>query len=80
MLALALKYALSPAGKAVGVVLLVGVIIGCVYVKGRADGRARVLSQLADDRITILKDGKKIDEQVLAADDDALCALLGGCV
>lgn len=75
-----LGMALSPVGKAVGVVLLAAALVGGVYVKGRADGRAGVLSKLADDRITILKDGKKIDEQVLAADDDALCALLGGCV
>ncbi|WP_287384967.1 hypothetical protein [Mesorhizobium sp.] len=75
-----LGMALSPVGKAVGVVLLAAALVGGVYVKGRADGRASVLSKLADDRITILKDGKKIDEQVLAADDDALCALLGGCV
>ncbi|RWE90213.1 hypothetical protein [Mesorhizobium sp.] len=75
-----LGMALSPVGKAIGVVLLAAALVGGVYVKGRADGRARVLSQIADDRITILKDGKKIDEQVLAADDDALCALLGGCV
>ncbi|TIL36233.1 hypothetical protein [Mesorhizobium sp.] len=75
-----LGMALSPVGRAVGVVLLAAALVGGVYVKGRADGRAGVLSHLADDRITILKDGKKIDEQVLAADDDALCALLGGCV
>ncbi|RWG39431.1 MAG: hypothetical protein E5X40_14400 [Mesorhizobium sp.] len=75
-----LGIAFSPIGRAVGVVLLAAALVGGIYVKGRADGRASVLSKLADDRVTILKDGKKIDEQVLAADDDALCALLGGCV
>lgn len=50
-----------------------------VYVKGRADGRAAVTAKLAEDRITLLKDGKEIDHEVLAADDAGLCAILGGC-
>jgi hypothetical protein len=70
---------LSPAGKAVGGILAVLAVSGAIYAKGRLDGRASVLSGLADDRITILKDGKEIDDEVLAADDDLLCALLGGC-
>lgn len=45
-----------------------------------AEGRASILARLADDRITILRDGKEIDNAVLQADDDELCRLLGGCV
>lgn len=70
---------LSPAGKAVGGVLAVLAVAGAIYVKGRVDGRASLLSGLAEDRITILKDGKEIDDEVHAADDAVLCALLGGC-
>lgn len=43
-------------------------------------GRQSILTQLADDRISVLKDGRKIDEEVLTADDAELCKLLGGCV
>lgn len=42
-------------------------------------GKDTVLARLKDQRIEVLKDGKKIDAEVLAADDDALCAILGGC-
>ncbi|RWI96101.1 hypothetical protein [Mesorhizobium sp.] len=80
MIAALLKAALSPAGKALGALLLAGALIGGVYAKGRADGRASLTAQLAADRVTILKDGKAIDNEALAADDPALCALLGGCL
>lgn len=43
-------------------------------------GKSSVLSHLQSDRITILKDGKRIDEKVLGANDSALCLLLGGCL
>ncbi len=55
------------------------VIGGSGYLKGRADGRSKLVEQLQEGRVTILKDGKEIDYAVLAADDDGLCALLGGC-
>lgn len=59
--------------------VLAATAAGGLYLKGRADGRAAVLARLQADRITILKDGREIDDEVLGADDDALCALLGGC-
>lgn len=43
-------------------------------------GRNMILSKLKDDRIEILKDGKRIDAEVLGADDDTLCSFLGGCL
>lgn len=42
-------------------------------------GRQSVLTKLADDRVTVLKDGKIIDDRVLAADDDALVCMLIDC-
>lgn len=42
-------------------------------------GREAVMRKLQDDRITILQDGRKIDERVLRADDFSLCNMLGGC-
>lgn len=74
------KLAVSPAGKVLGVLLLAGFIAGAIYIKGRHDGRDGLLQKLAADRVTILKDGKAIDHEVLSADDDALCSLLGGCL
>ncbi|WP_048647507.1 hypothetical protein [Nitratireductor soli] len=43
-------------------------------------GKQAVLDRLKDDRITVLKDGKAIDDEVLGADTDTLCGLLGGCL
>lgn len=56
-----------------------GTIAGGAYFKGRADGRAALVERLQSNRITLIKAGKEIDDEVLRADDDALCALLGGC-
>lgn len=57
---------------------LLAAIVGA-YVTGRSHGREAILAKLKDERIEILLDGKEIDDEVLTADDDALCALLGGC-
>lgn len=59
--------------------LVVGLALGGLYIKGRSDGRATVLEQLAAERVTILKDGKAIDYATELLDDDGLCAVLGGC-
>jgi hypothetical protein len=69
----------SPLGRALAGVLAILVVAGGIYLKGRHDGRGAVLRGLQDDRVTILKDGKQIDEKVLGANDSALCSLLGGC-
>lgn len=60
-----------------GVVLLM--IIGMIYTKGRWDERSAWETRLASDHVTIIRDGQEIDHEVLSADDDRLCALLGGC-
>lgn len=62
-----------------GAILAAVVLATGGYVKGRMDGREAVLQRLQDDRITILKDGQAIDNEVLAADSDELCSMLGGC-
>ncbi|WFR98728.1 hypothetical protein [Rhizobium tumorigenes] len=66
----------------IGVGALAGASIAFTsgYFVGRSAGKQSVLSSLQSDRITILKDGKEIDEKVLGADDTGLCDLLGGCV
>lgn len=42
-------------------------------------GKQSVLTKLKDDRITVFQDGKRIDENVFAADDDDLFCLLVNC-
>lgn len=65
-----------------GVGALAGASIAftCGYFIGHSAGKKSVLATLQAQRVTILKDGKQIDEKVLGADDDSLCGLLGGCV
>lgn len=46
---------------------------------GYSKGKETVLNRLKDDRITILKDGQAVDNEVLNADDQELCRLLGNC-
>lgn len=43
-------------------------------------GKQSVIQRLQGDRITILQDGKRIDDEVLTADDDALLCMLIECV
>ena len=66
-------------GQALAVVVGASVIVTLIYSYGHQRGAASVLQRLQSDRITILKDGRKIDEEALGADDIGLCALLGGC-
>lgn len=74
------RFAMTPVGRAVLLIVLAAFLVALAYMIGRMDGRAALAAELAGDRITILKDGKAIDNEVLAADDPALCALLGGCL
>lgn len=64
---------------AIGLVLAAGAIAAGIYVYGAKGAADRINGKLKDDRITILMDGKEIDDDVSAADDAGLCALLGGC-
>lgn len=62
--------------------LAVAVLLGGAYwsVTLYNAGKNAVVEKLKDDRITILKEGRKIDESVLSADDDSLtCILLDNC-
>lgn len=70
---LAMKIKLAAAG-----VLVAALVASHWY--AYASGRTAILARLASDRITILQDGKEIDNAVLEADNDGLCLLLGGCV
>lgn len=42
-------------------------------------GKKSVIAKLTSDRVEVLQDGKKIDADVLAADDDNLICLLIHC-
>lgn len=69
----------SKLGQTLGAILLVLAVATGLYLYGHHRGTVSVLQRLQSDRITILKDGRKIDEEALGADDTGLCALLGGC-
>ena len=64
----------------IGALVAAGLALSGAYLKGRGDGRGALVAQLQADRITLMKDGRKIDDEVAAADDPVLCALLGGCL
>lgn len=55
-------------------------VLGWTHWTAYTSGRDAVLARLQSDRVQVLVDGKEIDNEVLSADDDGLCALLGGCV
>lgn len=69
----------SPLVKLLAGLGIVAALYGAGYLSGRQDGRDALLARLAADKAHIVKDGKEIDHEVLGADDDALCRLLGGC-
>lgn len=62
---------------AVGLAVIIG--LSTLSYMAYSAGQDSVYSKLKNDRITVLKDGKRIDENVLAADDDALYCLLTDC-
>lgn len=50
------------------------------YSSAYRSGKQSVVTKLQEDKIQVLKDGKKVDENVLSADDDSLvCLLLDNC-
>lgn len=62
--------------------LAVAVLLGAGWwsVKLYNAGKDSVVEKLKDEKITILKEGRKIDENVLSTDDDGLtCILLDNC-
>lgn len=64
-------------------VALAVIVIGALgwgYTSAYKSGKDSVVQKLQEDRIDLLKDGKKIDENVLSADDDGLlCLMLDNC-
>lgn len=53
--------------------------IGYSYIRVWNAAQESVYAKLKDDRITILQDGKKIDDTVLQANDDELLCLVVDC-
>lgn len=63
-----------------GVVLGAALAFGPAFFYGKSVGKADLVYQLQEDRAAIVKDGRKIDENVFSTDDSGLCMLLGGCL
>lgn len=58
---------------------LVGALTWTHYI-AYSSGQTSITQRLKDDRITILKDGKAIDDSVRSSSDDELtCLLLDNC-
>ena len=55
------------------IALAVGFGIGVRFEKNK------LAALTANNRVTVLVDGKAIDDKVLSADDEGLCQLLNGC-
>lgn len=64
----------------VGVVAGAALAFGPAFFYGKSVGKADLVYQLQEDRAAIVKDGRKIDENVFSTDDSGLCVLLGGCL
>lgn len=77
MLAL-LKFALSPAGKALGAFLGVSTIAGTLYLKGRSDGRQAERVAFLKAAVQAYTKREGIDHEVDAMDRYRICLDLGG--
>lgn len=63
-------------------VALAVIVIGALgwgYTSAYKSGKDSVTAKLQEDKITVLKDGKAVDEKVIAADDPSLVCMLIDC-
>lgn len=63
-------------------VALAVIVIGALgwgYASAYKSGKDSVTAKLQEDKITVLKDGKAVDEKVIAADDPSLVCMLIDC-
>lgn len=63
-------------------VALAVIVIGALgwgYASAYKSGKDSVVQKLQEDKVIVLRDGKAIDEKVIAADDDSLVCLLIDC-
>lgn len=63
----------------IGIVIAAAAALTYGYARAYKSGKDSVISKLQEDKITVLENGKKIDEKVLAADDSSLVCLLIDC-
>jgi len=59
-------------------VIVIGAL-GWGYASAYKSGKDSITAKLQEEKIVVLKDGKKIDEKVIAADDPALVCMLIDC-
>lgn len=59
-------------------VIVIGAL-GWGYASAYKSGKDSVTAKLQEDKITVLKDGKAVDEKVIAADDQSLVCMLIDC-
>jgi hypothetical protein len=59
-------------------VIVIGAL-GWGYASAYKSGKDSITSKLQEDKVIVLKDGKAIDQKVIAADDPALVCMLIDC-
>jgi hypothetical protein len=64
---------------ALGALASASIVAGLSIGLGYKWGKQAVYTQIRSQEIRVYKDGRQIDDEVLSAEDDSLCDLLGGC-
>lgn len=49
------------------------------YASAYKSGKQSIVTKLQEDKIVVLENGKRVDEKVIAADDDSLVCMLIDC-
>ena len=65
---------------AAGAVLYTGAVSGVAYWKGGQHVKNRYEVALKEGRIKVIEQVGEADNEIDPADDDLICALLGGCL
>lgn len=63
----------------VALALIVIGALGWGYASAYKSGKDSVTAKLQEDKVIVLRDGKAIDEKVIAADDPSLVCMLIDC-
>lgn len=63
----------------IGLAVAVLTALAFGYASAYKSGKESIVTKLQEDKIQVLKDGKNVDENVLASDDDSLVCLLIDC-
>lgn len=63
----------------IGLAIAVSVALAFGYASAYKSGKQSIVTKLQEDKIVVLENGKRVDEKVIAADDDSLVCMLIEC-